>query len=275
MQGAAIPCLVRLSNASSNPCSPDRNDPKSGRVLGLAIRFELPSGATPTWAGINIPLFPARLPDEFLDLTLAQAPGPRGKPSMLRLLLHIVKHLHILASVKAIKALKPSGSFALENYHGIHAYYLIDAAGKRQAFRYHWVAQPLPAENSAAIPSADEIKGRADQYLLQEIRARLRNGPVRWDLVAELAEAGDPVDDASAAWPAGRKRITLGVLTVDRAHEDQSGVELLVFDPTNVVPGIGLSEDPVLKYRSLVYGVSYDRRSREQRAEPAPADMGQ
>ncbi|MEO7427388.1 MAG: catalase family peroxidase [Fibrobacteria bacterium] len=270
MQGAAIPCLVRLSNASSNPCSPDRTDPKSGRVLGLAIRFDLPSGAKPTWAGINIPLFPARIPDEFLDLTLAQAPGQRGKPNMLRLMLHIVKHLHILASVKSIKALKPSGSFALESYHGIHAYYLIDAAGKRQAFRYHWVAQP-----SAAIPSGDEIKGRPDQYLLQEIRARLRTGPVSWDLVAELAEPGDPVDDASVAWPAGRKRIMLGVLTVDHAHEDQSGVELLVFDPANVVPGIGLSEDPVLKFRSLVYGVSYDRRSREKRAEPAPADMGQ
>lgn len=269
-QGAAIPCLVRFSNAAGNPCAPDRTDPKSGRVLGFAIRFDLPSGAKPTWAGINIPVFPARTPEEFLRLTSAQVPGPGGKPNMLRIIWHVLKHLHIIASVKFIKGLKPSGSFAMESYHGIHAYYLVDAAGKRRAFRYHWIPQSL-----SGIPGAEEIKGRPDQYLLQEIRARLQRGPVSWDLVAEMAEAGDSLTDPSSAWPEGRKKTVLGRLILDRVHEDQSGTEPVVFDPTNVVPGLELSDDPVLKFRSQAYGVSYDRRSGEKRTEPAPADMGQ
>jgi catalase len=269
-QGAAIPCLVRLSNASANPCAPDRTDAKSGRVLGMGIRFDLPSGASTTWAGVNIPVFPARTPEEFLRLTGAQAPGPSGKPNMLRLLFHVVRHLHILASVKFIKGLKPSGSFAMESYHGIHAYYLADASGNRKAFRYHWVPQ-----NLADVPGAEEIKGRPDQYLLNEIRARLQKGPVAWDLVAEFAEPGDPLNDPSSAWPEGRKKTALGRLSLERVHEDQAGTELLVFDPTNVVPGVELSDDPILLFRPLAYGVSFDRRSKEKRGEPAPADMGQ
>lgn len=270
LQGGSIPCLVRLSNASANPCAPDRTDAKTGRVLGFAIRFDPPSGAKPTWAGINVPVFPARTPDEFLHLTVAQASGPGGKPNMLKLLWHVARHIHILASVKFIKGLKPSGSFAMESYHGIHAYYLVDAAGNRKAFRYHWVPQ-----NLSDLPGAEPIKGRPDQYLLNEIRARLRKGPAAWDLVAEFAEAGDSLTDPSVLWPEGRKRTALGRLTLDRVHEDQAATELIVFDPTNVVPGLELSEDPVLKFRSLAYGVSYDHRAKEKRAEPAPADMGQ
>jgi len=76
---------------------------------------------------------------------------------MLRLLLHVVRHLHILASVKFIKGLKPSGSFAMESYHGIHAYYLADASGNRKAFRYHWfrkTSRTFPARRkSRAVPT--------------------------------------------------------------------------------------------------------------------------
>src|SRR5262245_22914290 len=47
LQGAPVPCLVRFSNASGHPCTPDRNSDTEGRVLGMAIRFEPPSSAGP------------------------------------------------------------------------------------------------------------------------------------------------------------------------------------------------------------------------------------
>jgi catalase len=269
-QGAAIPCLARFSNAAGNPCAPDRTDPKTGRVLGLGVRFDLPSGGATTWAAINIPVFPARTPEEFLRLTTAQAPGRNGKPNMLRIAWHVLKHVHILASVKHIKSMKPSGSFAEEAYHGVHVYYLADAEGKRRAFRYHWIPK-----DPAALPGGTSIHGGRDLYLLNELRARLQKAPVTWELIAEFAEDGDPLHDPSAPWPEGRKKTVLGRIHFDRVHEDQKGAELLVFDPTNVVPGVELSEDPILKFRSMAYGVSYDRRSKEARTEPAPADMGQ
>jgi catalase len=270
LQAGPVPCIVRFSNASGNPCAPDRTSATVGRVLGMAIRFELPSGAAATWGAINIAAFPARTPEEFLALSQAQAPGPKGKPNMLRILWHVIRHIHIIASVKSIKELKPSGSFAMETYRGLHTYYLTDAKGARKAFRYLWI----PGLENVPL-SESEAKGRPDQYLLNEIRARLGKAPAAWDLVAQFAAPGDTLDDASVAWPQERSTTVLGRLTLDRVHEDQRAAEGIVFDPTGVVPGIELSDDPILKFRSLAYGVSFDRRNGEKRTEPAPADMGQ
>jgi catalase len=93
-------------------------------------------------------------------------------------------------------------------------------------------------------------------------------GPVRWRLVFQLAAPGDPTDDVTQQWPDDRPTVVAGTLTLNRLHEDQSAVESLVFDPTNVVPGIELSDDPILHFRSQVYGESYNRRTTERR--PAP-----
>ena len=37
--------------------------------------------------------------------------------------------------------------------------------------------------------------------------------------------------------------------------------ECIIFDPARVTDGIELSDDPVIKYRSEVYGLSYTRRT--------------
>jgi catalase len=94
-------------------------------------------------------------------------------------------------------------------------------------------------------------------------------------LIAVFPKESDPLDDPSAAWGPGREEIVLGHLRLERVHEDQKAVEGLVFDPTSVVPGLELSDDPILRYRALAYSESYARRAREPRTGPAPADMGQ
>jgi catalase len=275
-QGGSVPCTVRFSNASGNPCVPDRLSPATGRVMGMAVRFSLPSGKTATWAAINIPAFPARTPGEFMSLTAAQAPKRSGKPSAFRLLAHLIRHAHIFASVKAIKALKPARSFALETFHGLHTYYLADAQARRRPFRYRWAPAPSPDAAGPAGPlSAAEAASLPGQYLLDEVRTRVGKGPLAWDLIAVFPAQGDPLEDPSAAWGPGREEIALGRLRLERVHEDQKEVEGMVFDPTGVVPGLELSNDPILRYRALAYSESFSRRAGETRKEPAPADMGQ
>ena len=57
---------------------PDRLSPAAGRVLGMGVRFALPSGHAATWAAINIPAFPARTPAEFMAaVATLDAFGPR------------------------------------------------------------------------------------------------------------------------------------------------------------------------------------------------------
>ena len=101
------------------------------------------------------------------------------------------------------------------------------------------------------------------QYLLSEIRQRVAQGPVAWDLVFQLAEPGDLTDDLTKRWPKERRLVTVGRLELDRIHEDPAALDGLVFDPTVVAPGIELSNDPVLHFRSEAYTASHKRRSSE------------
>jgi catalase len=102
------------------------------------------------------------------------------------------------------------------------------------------------------------------------MKTRLQHAPAEWDLVFQMAEPGDPTDDMTKQWPERRRQITVGRLVVDRVHEDQEAADKLVYDPTNVPPGIEPSADPVLHFRSHVYAGSFDRRTSEVKPTIVP-----
>jgi catalase len=269
-QGGAIPVTVRFSNGTASPFAADRESDKVGKVLGLGIRFRLPSGGAASWAAVNLPSFVARTPEDFVRLTLAQRPALFGKPNPLALVSYLLTRPSVFPGIKAAATMKPAASFATVEYGGLHAYFLVDARGERRPMRYRWV----PRAGTAGL-RLDEARKLPQQYLLTELRERLARGPALWDLRFQLAEPGDPLNDSSRAWPAGRPTHHAGTLTVTHVEGDQKAHELLVFDPTGVVPGIELSDDPILRIRAAVYGESYRRRSAEARARPAPDDMAQ
>jgi catalase len=66
-------------------------------------------------------------------------------------------------------------------------------------------------------------------------------------------------------WPADPPLVELGRLEVTRISPTSAADERrLVFDPTNVTDGIGLSADPILLARSAAYSISYDHRSKDE-----------
>ncbi|MHA6764933.1 catalase [Streptacidiphilus sp. PAMC 29251] len=259
-QGPDVPALVRLSNASGSPYAPDRRSAHRGVTLGLALRFQLASGGVSAWAAANLPNFPARTPEEFIRITELQN-AATGRPSP-QILAHLATHRHILPGVRGIGSLTPPASFANVRFNGLHAYYLVAPDGTRRAFRYSWE----PDAGTQDI-SAEDARYWPPQYLISEIKQREE---ASWSLVFTLAAPGDPVDDVTQQWPKDRERITAGTLRLGELHEDQASVENLVFDPGNVPPGIELSDDPVLHFRSAVYSESYTRRSQEQRPRIRP-----
>jgi len=259
LQGDPIETVVRLSNATGSPYAPDRHSARRGSVLGLAVRFDLPSGGHSTWGAPNIPAFPASTPEDFIGITAAQRRGRRtGLPNPLRLLRYVAGHRNSVPGLRGIAGLPATQSFATTRFNGLHAYYLVAADGERRAFRYRWIPD---AGTATVTPEDDRVL--PPQYLISEITQRLERGPVSWSLVFQLADATDPVDDITQQWPEDRPQITAGQLVVDRIHEDQNLVENYVFDPTNVPPGIELSDDPLLRFRSEVYAESFRRRTSE------------
>lgn len=266
MQGGEIDVVARLSNGAGTPHAVDRSSRKKGSVLGLGVRFELPSGGSAQWASLNIRSFPARKPDDFIGLTAARKQGlPFGLPNPIRFVTFLLTHPVVLGGVREIVGAETTSSFATDRFFGLHAYYAVDAGGRRQAFRYIWV----PALGEVGVTEEDH-KILPPQYLVSEIKQRIARGPVAWDLVLQLAEPDDPTDDLTVHWPDERPRVTAGRLVLDRMHEDQDALDALVFDPTVVPPGIELSNDPVLHFRSAAYTASKNRRSREMKPSIRP-----
>jgi catalase len=259
MQGDRVAVAVRLSNGAGSPYAADLQSARRGATLGLGVEFVLPSGGRATWAAPNITAFPAATPQEFIAVTTAQRRNSRGHLNPLRLLAFVIRHRRTVPGLKALLGHPPIRSFAAADFHGLHAYYLVDAEGRRRAFRYHWMSTMVDdrtvSEKQAAL--------WPPQFLVEEMRQRVARGPVRWELTFELGEDGDPTDDQLLAWPASRARIHAGTLTLTEEHPDQDVIEGMVFDPTNVPAGIECSDDPLLAFRSAVYRASYAARTRE------------
>ncbi len=259
MRGDTVPAVVRLSNGSGTPYAVDRSSIKRGSVLGLAVRFALPSGGDSEWAALTVSAFPAHTPDDFLGMLSAQRKGlPTGLPNPTRLVAFLATHPQCLAGAKEIFTAETTRSFANARYNGLHAYHLVDAEGTRRAFRYRWIPLAGPA---GITPEEDRLL--PSHYLISEVKLRVEREPVAWDLVLQMAEPGDPVDDMTKGWPQSRPLLTAGRLVVDRLHEDQESVDASMFDPINVPPGIEPSDDPVLHFRSEIYIEAQQRRLAE------------
>ena len=79
--------------------------------------------------------------------------------------------------------------------------------------------------------------------------------------MVDRGRAEDPVDDPTAAWPEEREQVEVGRLELDGPEtERERDGDVLVFDPTRVIDGIELSDDPILRFRRRAYSVSVERR---------------
>jgi catalase len=102
---------------------------------------------------------------------------------------------------------------------------------------------------------------KSPNYLFDELSERVGRGPIRLRVLAQLANPGDIVDDATALWPEDRAQPELG--TVDLTSLVSGGDEEqrhIIFDPIPRIEGIDPSGDPLLELRAAVYLLSGRRR---------------
>jgi catalase len=100
--------------------------------------------------------------------------------------------------------------------------------------------------------------------LFDALERQLHAGPLHWRLVLTVGEATDPTHDATLPWPADRRTVDAGILTLDAVQADTAGTARDInFDPMVLPAGIEPSDDPLLSARSAVYAASYRRRTGE------------
>src|SRR5438067_11066264 len=207
VQRASVPVTVRFSNSTGLPMVPD-TDPNAD-PRGIAIRFHLAEHVHTDIVAHSTDGFPTRTGDEFLEMLKAlatsdlSAPSDPAKPKPIEVFLG--SHP---AALRFVQTPKPApSSFAREVFVGVTAMEFINAQGKRQFGRYRVVP-----DAGLEHLDADAVKGKAPNYLFEEISERVKQGPVRFGIKVQLADPGDVADDATVHWPEDRRVVDFGPL---------------------------------------------------------------
>ncbi|KAF1072478.1 MAG: Catalase-related peroxidase [Pseudomonas citronellolis] len=256
----STPVVGRLAIPGGNPGASDGSAP----LRSFALSFF--SAAGQQWrTGMNSsPVFIVRDAAGFYALQQASQPQPgSGKPDPAALAAFFQAHPETAAFRQWAKGYTPSSSFANSAYYGLNAFQLVDARGQLHPVR--WSVQP-----EAAFQPLGDGQRNATDFLAAELDQRLAQGPLRWRLLLTLGAPGDPTDDATRVWPPERRSIDAGELLIERAQAEQGGpCQDINYDPLILPDGIRASDDPLLSARSAAYSESFNRRTREQAAQPA------
>jgi catalase len=251
LQDTAVPVTVRFSDFAGVPAIPDTDPNASPR--GMAVKFHLPDGSDSDLVAHSYNGFPTATADEFQQLLIAlAASGPDApKPTPLEKFFET----HPIAKTFLTSEKPAPVSFGTLPYFGVNGFKFTNAKGDVTYVRYR-----LEPEGGAQYLTKDQLAAAGPNYLMDEIRKRVGEGPVRFKYLAQVAEQGDKLDDPSIAWPDNRKTVELGVIEIDKVDPDSDAAQrALLFIENAVPPGIE-PEDPMINARSAAYAVSFARR---------------
>jgi catalase len=253
--GPPVSTTVRFANANGNPEVHDGIP----NVRSMAVKFQLPAGKSADILANSVEGFVARTPEELLEFLRAQRPDPAtGRPDPEAVPRFLGGHPAARAFVERLMKRPIPASYAQVVYHAEHAFRFTAASGASRFGRYRFVPQA-----GEAFLSPEDGGKRSPMFLRDELEGRLKNGPIAFRLLLQLANEGDPTDDVTALWPDDRQLTELGRLEITAVSPTSAADERrLIFDPTNRTDGIDLSDDPILLARSAAYSISYEQRTK-------------
>ncbi|HEY2535251.1 MAG TPA: catalase family peroxidase [Xanthobacteraceae bacterium] len=249
------PVLGRFNLGTADPNAPDA----TVRVRGLGIRISTPDGQEWRSAMIDAPVFAVSTPEAFYELL--RASGSKDPNAMKTF---ATAHPEFAPFGDWVKNAPRSGSYAEDRFNSLNSFVFINDSGVERVVRWSL----LPEAQPIAV-SPDELAKRGPDFLEQEITHRVASAPQRWTMVVTVANPSDPTADPSKAWPADRRIIDVGTLTVQQIQAERDGpCRDINFDPTVLPSGIRTSDDPFPAARSAAYAKSYDLRTAEAKDYP-------
>ncbi len=249
----STPVVVRLSDFAGVPTIPD-NHPEAASPRGIAIRFQLGEHVHTDIIGHSADGFPVRTGEEFLELNRAVAASPPEGPHPSPIEKFLGAHPLALRFVQMPKPIPTS--FARESFFAVSAVRFTNADGKSQFGRY----RIRPAAGNEHL-SAEEAAKKSANFLMDELRNRLKREAVKYRIMVQLAGPNDEVDDATTRWPEERKELEFGEVSLTRClDENDPEIRKMIFDPIPRVDGIEQSDDPLFAARAALYLHSGRRR---------------
>jgi len=253
IQRNSTPVTVRFSDFAGIPSVPD-NDPQHASPRGCAIRFHLAEHSHTDIIGHSVDNFPSRTAEEFLEfLNALIATDPAGThPNAIER--YLGAHPAALTFIQTPKPIPTS--FGKESFFAVSAFKFTNAEGASRYGRY----RVLPVSGNEYLDEAGAA-ARSPNFLFDEIKERVMKEPVKFRIIVQLAEDGDPVDDVTVRWPEHRSQLTFGEISLrEITPNNASEQQQIIFDPIPRVDGIEASADPLFEPRANVYLMTGRRR---------------
>jgi catalase len=241
--------IGRFSLGGGNPQAPDNTQ---DNVRGLAVHFDLGSGANSDLVMISAPVFFVKTPALFVEFLQTVGSGDKDK-----LKAFLDAHPESARQNAWLTSHPVPASYAGVDYFGVHAFTFTNAAGDSKIIKY----KAIPEAGELGL-TPDEVKAKGPDFYADELKERLAKGPIVFDLVAILGQKGDPTNNPTVRWNDEDTRVTapLGKVMIDVIAPDAT-CNAFSFLPANLPDGIaGPTDDPIFAVRSPAYVVSLIRR---------------
>jgi catalase len=259
--GKRTPVFVRFSTVAGSRGSTDL----ARDVRGFAVKFYTDEGNYDL-VGNNIPVFFIQDAIKFPDLVHSVKPEPNNEipqaasahDTFWDFISLMPESMHMIMWVMSDRAI-PRSLRMMEGF-GIHTFRLINDAGKSTFVKFHW--KPKLGVHSVAWNEAQKISGFDADFHRRDLFEAIENGDfAEWELGVQLIPEKDEhkfdfdLLDATKIVPEELVPVKIvGKLVLNRNTDNFfAETEQVAFLPSNIVPGIDFSNDPLLQGRLHSY----------------------
>ena len=255
------PVFVRFSTVNGSRGSADT----VRDARGFATKFYTSEGV---WdlVGNNIPVFFIQDAIKFPDLVHAFKPeadneipqASTAHNTFWDFISLTPESTHMIMWVMSDRAIPRS--YRMMDGFGVHTFRLINGHGKSTFVKFHW--KPLLGVHSLVWDEAQKLAGKDPDFNRRDLWEAIENKAYpEYELALQLVPDEDaekaPFDilDATKIWPEDQFPLhRVGKLTLNRNPDNFfSETEEVAFHPGHLVPGIAVSDDPLLQGRLFSY----------------------
>ncbi len=259
--GKKTPVFVRFSTVAGSRGSTDL----ARDVRGFAVKFYTGEGVYDL-VGNNIPVFFIQDAIKFPDLVHSVKPEPNNEipqaasahDTFWDFISLMPESMHMIMWAMSDRAI-PRSLRMMEGF-GVHTFRLINDEGKATFVKFHW--KPRLGVHSVAWNEAQKISGFDADFHRRDLFEAIESGAFpEWELGVQLIPEEDEhkfdfdLLDATKLVPEELVPVRIvGRMVLNRNTDNYfAETEQVAFLPSNIVPGIDFSNDPLLQGRLHSY----------------------
>jgi catalase len=259
--GKKTPVFVRFSTVAGSRGSADT----ARDVRGFAVKFYTDEGNYDL-VGNNMPVFFIQDAIKFPDLIHAAKPeadreipqASTAHDTFWDFISLMPESTHMVMWIMSDRALPRS--YAMMEGFGVHSFRLVNAQGSSRLVKFHW--KPLKGVHGLAWDEAQKLAGKDPDFHRRDLADAIAAGDFpQWELGVQVVEEADAnrfgfdLLDSTKLIPEELVPVRpIGKMTLNRNPDNYfAETEQVAFHTGNLVPGIDVTEDPLLQGRMFSY----------------------